>query len=42
MAELKTEARELGTFNTISMRGIGKIFIEQGKGSKNYVVMRSR
>jgi hypothetical protein len=31
MAELKTEARELGDFNGISMRGIGKLFIEQGK-----------
>ncbi len=31
MAELKTEARELGDFNAISMRGIGRLFIEQGK-----------
>ena len=31
MGELKTEARELGDFNAISMRGIGKLFIEQGK-----------
>lgn len=31
MAELKKETRELEEFNTINMRGIGKLFIEQGK-----------
>jgi hypothetical protein len=34
MAERKTETRELGTFNRISMRGIGKIYINQGKEQK--------
>jgi len=34
MAEMKTESRELGTFNAINMRGIGKLFIEQGKEQK--------
>ena len=31
MAERKTEKRELGEFDCISMRGIGKLFISQGK-----------
>lgn len=31
MAERKTETRELGEFDRISMRGIGKLFITQGK-----------
>ena len=34
MAERKTETRELGAFTCISMRGIGKIFINQGKEQK--------
>jgi len=34
MAERKTETRELGAFTSISMRGIGKIFINQGKEQK--------
>jgi len=34
MAERKTETRELGAFNHISMRGVGKIFIKQGKEQK--------
>jgi len=34
MAERKTETRELGTFNRVSMRGIGKIYINQGKEQK--------
>ena len=31
MSERKTETRELGAFNQISMRGVGKMFIKQGK-----------
>ena len=31
MAERKTEIRELGEFDRISMRGIGRLFISQGK-----------
>jgi hypothetical protein len=31
MAEMKSETRELGEFNAISMRGLGKLRIEQGK-----------
>lgn len=31
MAERKTETRELGSFDRISMRGIGKLYISQGK-----------
>jgi hypothetical protein len=31
MAERKTEKRELGEFDCISMRGIGKLIISQGK-----------
>lgn len=34
MAERKTEIRELGAFTSISMRGIGKIYINQGKEQK--------
>ena len=34
MAERKTETRELGDFTQISMRGIGKIFVDQGKQQK--------
>ena len=34
MAERKTEIRELGEFTSISMRGIGKIYINQGKEQK--------
>jgi len=34
MAERKTETRELGAFTHISMRGIGKIYIDQGKEQK--------
>ena len=34
MAERKKEIRELGDFTKISMRGIGKIFIDQGKQQK--------
>ncbi|MDO9546015.1 MAG: head GIN domain-containing protein [Pelolinea sp.] len=34
MAERKTEIRELGDFTQISMRGIGKIFVDQGKQQK--------
>ncbi len=31
MAERKTETRELGDFDRISMRGIGKLYVSQGK-----------
>lgn len=31
MAERKSETRELGFFDRISMRGIGKLFVSQGK-----------
>ena len=31
MADRKTEIRELGEFDRISMRGIGKLVISQGK-----------
>jgi len=31
MAERKSEKRELGDFDHISMRGIGKLFVSQGK-----------
>lgn len=34
MAERKTETRELGAFTRISMRGVGKIYINQGKEQK--------
>ena len=34
MAERKTETRELGEFTRINMRGIGKIYINQGKEQK--------
>ncbi len=34
MAERKTETRELGEFTRISMRGIGKIYVDQGKEQK--------
>ncbi|MCD6356493.1 MAG: DUF2807 domain-containing protein [Anaerolineaceae bacterium] len=34
MAERKNEIRELGEFNRISMHGIGKITIDQGKEQK--------
>ena len=34
MAERKTETRELDAFNHISLRGIGKIYIDQGKEQK--------
>jgi len=34
MAERRTETRELGVFTRISMRGIGKIYINQGKEQK--------
>ena len=34
MAERKTEERELGAFTKISMRGIGKLKIDQGKVQK--------
>jgi hypothetical protein len=31
MAERRSETRELGAFDRISMRGIGKLFVSQGK-----------
>jgi hypothetical protein len=31
MAERKTEVREMGEFTRVSMRGVGKLFIQQGK-----------
>ena len=34
MTDRKTETRELGVFTRISMRGIGKLFINQGKDQK--------
>jgi len=34
MTERKTETRELGAFTHVSMRGVGKIFIDQGKEQK--------
>jgi len=34
MTERKTETRELGAFTHISMRGVGKIYIDQGKEQK--------
>jgi len=34
MAEQKAETRELGAFNRISMRGIGKLMITQGKSQE--------
>jgi len=34
MTERKIEVRELGKFNSISMRGIGKISLDQGKTQK--------
>jgi len=34
MAERKTEVRELGEFSRISMRGVSKLFITQGKNQE--------
>jgi hypothetical protein len=34
VTERKTETRELGAFTHVSMRGVGKIFIDQGKEQK--------